>query len=135
MALRSPLRSQACWLSWQSWARWCWAANLELSEAIMSIPVSWYLVVSAFIFTIGVAGVLIRRNPLIIFMSIELMLNAVNLSFIAFSHYLDSVDGQMFVFLVLTVAAAEVVVGLAIIVSIFRTRRNIDVDDMNVLRG
>lgn len=101
----------------------------------MSIPVSWYLVVSAIIFTIGIVGVLIRRNPLIIFMSIELMLNAVNLSFVAFSHYLDSVDGQMFVFLVLTVAAAEVVVGLAIIVSIFRTRRNIDVDDMNVLRG
>jgi len=101
----------------------------------MSIHVSWYLIVSAIIFTIGVTGVLIRRNPLIIFMSIELMLNAVNLSFIAFSHYLNSVDGQMFVFLVLTVAAAEVVVGLAIIVSIFRTRRDIDVDDMNVLRG
>jgi len=101
----------------------------------MSIPVSWYLIVSACIFTIGVAGVLVRRNPLIIFMSIELMLNAVNLSFITFSHYLDSVDGQMFVFLVLTVAAAEVVVGLAIIVSIFRSRRDIDVDDMNALRG
>jgi len=101
----------------------------------MSIHVSWYLIVSAIIFTIGVTGVLIRRNPLIIFMSIELMLNAVNLSFIAFSHYLNSVDGQMFVFLVLTVAAAEVVVGLAIIVSIFRTRRDIDVDDMNILRG
>ncbi len=101
----------------------------------MSINLTWYLIVSAIIFTIGVTGVLVRRNPLIIFMSIELMLNAVNLSFIAFSHYLDSVDGQMFVFLVLTVAAAEVVVGLAIIVSIFRTRRDIDVDDMNVLRG
>jgi NADH-quinone oxidoreductase subunit K len=101
----------------------------------MSINVTWYLIVSAIIFTIGVMGVLIRRNPLVIFMSIELMLNAVNLSFITFSHYLDSVDGQMFVFLVLTVAAAEVVVGLAIIVSIFRTRRDIDVDDMNVLRG
>ena len=101
----------------------------------MSIPVSWYLIVSACIFTIGVVGVLVRRNPLIIFMSIELMLNGVNLSFIAFSHYLDSVDGQMFVFLVLTVAAAEVVVGLAIIVSIFRSRRDIDVDDLNALRG
>jgi NADH-quinone oxidoreductase subunit K len=101
----------------------------------MPIPVSWYLIVSAIIFTVGVTGVLIRRNPLIIFMSIELMLNAVNLSFVAFSRFLDSVDGQMFVFLVLTVAAAEVVVGLAIIVSIFRTRRDIDVDDMNVLRG
>ena len=99
------------------------------------LPISWYLIVSAILFTIGVAGVLVRRNPLTIFMSIELMLNAVNLSFISFSRYLNSVDGQMFVFLVLTVAAAEVVVGLAIIVSIFRTRRNIDVDEMNVLRG
>ena len=99
------------------------------------IPMSWYLIVSAILFTIGVIGVLVRRNPLTIFMSIELMLNAVNLSFITFSKYLDSVDGQMFVFLVLTVAAAEVVVGLAIIVSIFRNRRNISVDEMNVLRG
>jgi NADH-quinone oxidoreductase subunit K len=101
----------------------------------MPIPVSWYLIVSAIIFTVGVIGVLVRRNPLVIFMSIELMLNAVNLSFVTFSHYLDSVDGLMFVFLVLTIAAAEVVVGLAIIVSIFRTRRDIDVDDMNILRG
>jgi NADH-quinone oxidoreductase subunit K len=99
------------------------------------IPMSWYLIVSAILFTIGVTGVLVRRNPLTIFMSIELMLNAVNLSFITFSKYLDSVDGQMFVFLVLTVAAAEVVVGLAIIVAIFRTRRNISVDELNVLRG
>ncbi len=99
------------------------------------MPLSAYLIVSAIIFTIGVVGVLIRRNPLIIFMSIELMLNAVNLSFVAISSYLDSADGQMFVFIVLTVAAAEVVVGLAIIVSIFRTRRDIDVDDMNLLRG
>ena len=101
----------------------------------MPIPVSWYLIVSAIIFTVGVIGVLVRRNPLVIFMSIELMLNAVNLSFVTFSHYLNSVDGLMFVFLVLTIAAAEVVVGLAIIVSIFRTRRDIDVDDMNILRG
>ncbi len=101
----------------------------------MQIPLSWYLIVSAILFTVGVTGVLIRRNPLIIFMSIELMLNAVNLSFVALSSYLDSADGQIFVFIVLTVAAAEVVVGLAIIVSIFRTRRNIDVDDMNLLRG
>jgi NADH-quinone oxidoreductase subunit K len=99
------------------------------------MPLSAYLIVSAIIFTVGVVGVLVRRNPLVIFMSIELMLNAVNLSFIAFSSYLDSADGQMFVFLVLTVAAAEVVVGLAIIVSIFRRRRDIDVDDMNILRG
>ena len=99
------------------------------------MPLSAYLIVSAIIFTVGVLGVLVRRNPLIIFMSIELMLNAVNLSFVAISSYLDSADGQMFVFLVLTVAAAEVVVGLAIIVSIFRTRRNIDVDDMNLFGG
>lgn len=102
---------------------------------MQEIPMTWYLIVSAILFTIGVVGVLVRRNPLTVFMSIELMLNAVNLSFITFSRYLDSVDGQMFVFLVLTVAAAEVVVGLAIIVSIFRTRRNINVDELNVLRG
>jgi NADH-quinone oxidoreductase subunit K len=100
-----------------------------------SVPLSAYLIMSAVLFTIGAIGVLIRRNPLIIFMSIELMLNAVNLSFVALSHFLDSADGQMFVFIVLTVAAAEVVVGLAIIVSIFRSRRNIDVDEMNLLRG
>ena len=100
-----------------------------------NVPLAGYLVVSAILFTIGVLGVLIRRNPLIVFMSIELMLNAVNLSFVAFSSYLNSADGQMFVFIVLTVAAAEVVVGLALIVSIFRTRRNIDVDEMNILRG
>jgi NADH-quinone oxidoreductase subunit K len=100
-----------------------------------NVPLTGYLVVSAILFTIGVLGVLIRRNPLIVFMSIELMLNAVNLSFVAFSSFLNSADGQMFVFIVLTVAAAEVVVGLALIVSIFRTRRNIDVDEMNILRG
>ncbi len=99
------------------------------------MPLSAYLIMSAVLFAIGVTGVLIRRNPLIIFMSIELMLNAVNLSFVALSHFLDSADGQMFVFLVLTVAAAEVVVGLALIVSIFRTRHKIDVDEMNILRG
>ena len=101
----------------------------------MAVPLSAYLILSAVLFSIGVVGVLIRRNPLIVFMSIELMLNAVNLSFVALSRYLDSADGQMFVFLVLTVAAAEVVVGLALIVAIFRSRRNIDVDEMNILRG
>jgi NADH-quinone oxidoreductase subunit K len=100
-----------------------------------NVPLAGYLIVSAILFAIGVLGVLIRRNPLIVFMSIELMLNAVNLSFVTFSSYLNSADGQMFVFIVLTVAAAEVVVGLALIVSIFRTRRNIDVDEMNILRG
>ena len=99
------------------------------------MPLSAYLIVSALLFTIGAVGVLVRRNPLVMFMSIELMLNAVNLSFMAFAHFLNSVDGWMFVFIVLVVAAAEVVVGLAIIVSIFRTRRDIDVDDLNVLKG
>jgi NADH-quinone oxidoreductase subunit K len=99
------------------------------------MPLSAYLIVSALLFTIGAVGVLVRRNPLIMFMSIELMLNAVNLSFMAFAHFLNSVDGWMFVFLVVVVAAAEVVVGLAIIVSIFRSRRDINVDDLNVLKG
>jgi NADH-quinone oxidoreductase subunit K len=99
------------------------------------MSLSAYLIVSALLFTIGAVGVLVRRNPLVMFMSIELMLNAVNLSFMAFAHFLDSVDGWMFVFLVLTVAAAEVVVGLAIIVAIFRTRREIDVDELNTLKG
>ena len=99
------------------------------------MPLSAYLVVSALLFTIGVTGVLVRRNPLVMFMSIELMLNAVNLSFMAFARVLNSVDGWMFVFLVLTVAAAEVVVGLAIIVAIFRTRHAVDVDDLNTLKG
>ena len=94
-----------------------------------------YLIVSAVLFTIGETGVLVRRNPLVMFMSIELMLNAVNLSLVAFAHFLNSVDGWMFVFLVLTVAAAEVVVGLAIIVSIFRSRHEIDVDDLSSLKG
>ena len=99
------------------------------------VPLSYYLVLSAILFACGVAGFLIKRNIITIFMSIELMLNAVNLSFIAFAHFLNSVDGWMFVFLVLTVAAAEVVVGLAIIVSIFRARQSIDVDDLSSLKG
>ena len=94
-----------------------------------------YLIVSALLFSIGAVGVLVRRNPLVMFMSIELMLNAVNLSLMTFAHFLNSVDGWMFVFLVLTVAAAEVVVGLAIIVSIFRSRREINVDDLSSLKG
>ena len=99
------------------------------------MPLSAYITLSGALFAIGALGVLARKNPLIMFMSIELMLNAVNLSFMAFAHFLDSVDGWMFVFLVLTVAAAEVVVGLAIIVAIFRTRREIDVDELNTLKG
>jgi NADH-quinone oxidoreductase subunit K len=99
------------------------------------VPLSYYLVLSGILFACGVTGFLIKRNIITIFMSIELMLNGVNLSFVALSRFLNSADGQMFVFIVLTVAAAEVVVGLALIVSIFRVRRNIDVDEMNLLRG
>jgi NADH-quinone oxidoreductase subunit K len=97
--------------------------------------VSSYLLISSILFTIGVVGVLVRRDPLIIFMSIELMLNAVNLTLVAFSRYLSSPDGLIFVFIIMTVAAAEVVVGLALIVSIFRTRQDIDVDDLDSMRG
>lgn len=98
------------------------------------IPVNAYLVLSAVLFTTGAVGVLIRRNPLVIFMCIELMLNAVNLSFIAFGRYLNSLDGQIFAFLVISVAAAEVVVGLAIIVAVFRAGREMNVDDMNLMK-
>ncbi len=99
------------------------------------VPLNYYLIVAAILFAIGVFGVLIRRNAIVIFMSIELMLNAVNLTFIAFSQHLNSIDGQVFVFFIMTVAAAEVVVGLAIIVSIFRLRGTVHVDEINLLRG
>jgi NADH-quinone oxidoreductase subunit K len=93
------------------------------------------LVVGALLFTLGTIGVLIRRDPLVIFMSIEMMLNAVNLTLVAFSRRLHNMDGQIFVFFVMTVAAAEVVIGLAIIVSIFRTRDTINVDAVNSMKG
>ena len=94
-----------------------------------------YLIISAILFTLGTLGVLLRRDPLIIFMSIELMLNSVNLTFVTFSHYLDSADGQVFVFIIMTVAAAEVVVGLALIVSIFQRAQRIDVDELDEMKG
>jgi len=99
------------------------------------IPYSAYLVVGAIMFTIGTVGVLVRRDPLIIFMSVEMMLNAVNLTLVAISRQLRSMDGQIFVFFVMTVAAAEVVIGLAIIVAIFRSRDSIDVDAVSSMRG
>lgn len=101
----------------------------------MTPDVSTYMVISSILFTIGVLGVLVRRDPLIIFMSIELMLNSVNLTLVTFSKYLSSPDGWVFVFIIMTVAAAEVVVGLALIVSIFRTRQDIDVDDLDSMSG
>jgi NADH-quinone oxidoreductase subunit K len=94
-----------------------------------------YLGLSAILFTIGVVGVLIRKNPIVIFMCVELMLNAVNLAFITFSRVFGQADGQIFAFFVMTVAAAEVAVGLGIIVAIFRQRHSIDVDDVNVMKG
>jgi NADH-quinone oxidoreductase subunit K len=99
------------------------------------ITLSHYLILSAALFTIGVIGVFVRRNAIVIFMCIELMLNAVNLTFIALSRHLQSLDGQIFVFFVMTVAAAEVAVGLAIIVVIFRQRQTIRVDEINLLKG
>jgi NADH-quinone oxidoreductase subunit K len=100
-----------------------------------TIPLSWYLAISAVLFGMGALGVLIRRNPLIIFMSIELMLNAANLAFVAFARSFGVLTGQIFVFFVMTVAAAEVAVGLALIVIIFRNKHSIDVDLMNSLKG
>ena len=99
------------------------------------VPVNYYIILSAILFTIGVVGVLIRRNSLIIFMSIELMLNAANLAFVAFTSVIKSFDGQIFVFFVIAVAAAEVAVGLALIVEIFKSKRSIDVDQMSSLKG
>lgn len=99
------------------------------------IPLSWLLLTSAVLFVIGVVGVLVRRNALIIFMSVELMLNAGNLAFVAFARQLQSLDGQVFVFFVMTVAAAEVAVGLAIIVNLFRLRETVFVDEINLLKG
>ena len=95
---------------------------------------SWYLALSAILFTIGVVGVIIRRNVIAMFMCIELMLNAVNLTFVAFSSYFHDVNGQLFVFIVMTVAAAEAAVGLGIIIAIFRNRESLNVDEANLLK-
>ncbi|MBI3978279.1 MAG: NADH-quinone oxidoreductase subunit NuoK [Chloroflexi bacterium] len=101
----------------------------------MLVPLPYYLGLSGVLFAIGVAGVLLRRNPLVIFMSIELMLNAANLAFVGFARSFNALDGQVIVFFVMTVAAAEVVVGLAIIVANFRARATVDVDEIRGLRG
>ncbi|HKX57652.1 MAG TPA: NADH-quinone oxidoreductase subunit NuoK [Xanthomonadales bacterium] len=98
------------------------------------VPLDYYLVLSAIIFAIGVVGVLIRRNLIVVLMSIELMLNAVNLTFVAFSNSLGSMDGQVIVFFVMAVAAAEAVVGLAIIISVFRHRQSLDPQEMQLLK-
>ena len=99
------------------------------------IPINLYLILSAVLFILGAVGVLIRRNALVIFMSIELMLNAANLSFVAFARLYENLNGQIFVFFIMTVAAAEVAVGLALIVAIFKSKHSIDVDQLNSLKG
>jgi NADH-quinone oxidoreductase subunit K len=99
------------------------------------LPIGYYIALSAVLFTIGTVGVLVRRNAIIIFMSIELMLNSANLAFVAFARLHQSLNGQIFVFFVMAVAAAEVAVGLAIIVSIFHTKKSINVDEIKSLKG
>lgn len=99
------------------------------------VPTSYYLVLGAVLFCIGIASFLIRRNIITIFMSIELMLNAVNLTFVAFAHMWGQVSGQIFVFFVMVVAAAEAAVGLAIIIALFRVRQTLNVDQVNLLKN
>jgi NADH-quinone oxidoreductase subunit K len=99
------------------------------------VSINFYLGLAIILFTIGALGVLIRRNSIIVFMSVELMLNAANLAFVAFARYWQTMNGQIFVFFIMTVAAAEVAIGLALIVTIFRSKDSIDVDQMNSLKG
>jgi NADH-quinone oxidoreductase subunit K len=99
------------------------------------IPTGWYVLLAATLFVMGVLGVLIRRNALIVFMSVELMLNSANLALVAYAQRWQSVNGQILVFFVITVAAAEVAVGLALLVTIFRTKRTTDIDEINTLKG
>jgi NADH-quinone oxidoreductase subunit K len=101
----------------------------------MEVTDTWYLVLAAVLFTIGAVGLLVRRNPLIMFMCIELMLNAVNLTFVSYAHAYDDLSGQVAVFFVLVVAAAEVVVGLAIVVSVMRRRPGATADDVAIMKG
>ena len=101
----------------------------------MIVPVEHVVILALIIFSIGILGVLLRRNAIIIFMSIELMLNAVNLCLIGFSRYYNNVDGQVFVFLVMTLAAAEVAVGLAIIIALYRNRQTVNIDEINLMKN
>ncbi len=103
--------------------------------AALEVTTTWYVVLGAVLFSLGAAGLLVRRNPLVMFMCVELMLNAVNLTFVAFSHELNDVGGQVSVFFVLVVAAAEVVVGLGIIVALLRSKPGATADDVATLKG
>jgi NADH-quinone oxidoreductase subunit K len=100
----------------------------------MQIPIEYYLILSAFMFTVGIVGVLTRRNAIVVFMCIELMLNSANLTLITYSSYLGDVGGQLFVFFVMAVAAAEAAVGLAIIIAIFRNKLTVNIDEINILK-
>jgi len=99
-----------------------------------AIPMEYYLILSAFLFSVGVAGVLIRKNAIVVFMCIELMLNSANLTFVTFSSYLGNSIGQIFVFFVMTVAAAEAAVGLAIIIAVFRNKKTVNIDEINIFK-
>ncbi len=99
------------------------------------IPLSWYMALAMVLFCIGVCGFLTRRNVIIMFLSLELMLNGVNLNLVALSHFMDSVRGQAFTFFIITVAAAEAAIGLGIAISLYRSRRSVHVDTLNQLRG
>ena len=101
----------------------------------MVVTINWYIALSVILFTIGALGVLVRRNALIIFMSVELMLNAANLLFVAFARQFGDINGQLFVFFTMTVAAAEVAVGLALAVSIFRHRDSVNIDELHLMKG
>ena len=101
----------------------------------MGVPFQWYLMLSAAVFTIGMFGFLTRKNIIIMFMSVELMLNAVNISLITFSHYLQDMRGHILVFLVVTVAASEAAIGLAIIIALFRNKQTAHVNEMNEMQG
>ena len=106
----------------------------ELPIPINQVPLEWYLLLSAVLFSLGVAGFILRRNIITVFMSIELMLNAVNLSFVAFSYKFKQVDGHIFTFFVMVVAAAEAAVGLAIILTVFKNRTTLQIDDVNSMK-
>jgi NADH-quinone oxidoreductase subunit K len=99
-----------------------------------TVPIEYYLILSAFMFAVGITGVLIRRNAIVVFMCIELMLNSANLTLVTFSSYLGNSIGQVFVFFVMTVAAAEAAVGLAIIISIFRNKLTVNIDEINIFK-
>jgi len=101
---------------------------------MFSIPMEYYLILSAFMFSVGVTGVLIRRNAIVVFMCIELMLNSANLTLVTFSSYLGNSTGQIFVFFVMTVAAAEAAVGLAIIIAVFRNKLTVNIDEINIFK-